>query len=226
MDSKYIMKPKDILKLSGNILNANGENNNKIMNILLPSLNLQIKLYEDILKLNYLDDLEGIMLDMYAKFLGIYRNNLNDKNFRALIKSMFVIKSNGTSFNNIINALSSFLDIKPSLIKIIESSNDKKVPSRHIKLISIDETVDIKTLLAFTTSIKAAGIIIDCWEYTIIQKYFIYDESKYNENEIYVEEKFKLDCTGEILPVTNYGEVNYEYDLHEYDLNEMTELND
>lgn len=226
MEPKYKMTSSDVLKLSGNILRENGINNIKFVNILLAAFNIYLKLYEDTLKLNYLDDLEGVMLDLYAKIFGLYRNNLNDKDFRSLIKSMFVIKTNGTTFNNLVNALSSFLSIKPEAIKITESGNDKNTPSRHIKLISIDESIDIKKLLAFAISIKTAGIIIDCWEYTIIMKYYKYDESKYDLDEEYVEEKYRLDCTGTIVPVTNFGEVDYEYNLHEYDLDEMTEIND
>ena len=226
MDVKNMMTNSDVLKLTGNILKQNGVNNIKFVNILLTAFNLNIKLYEDILKLNYLDDLEGKMLDLYAKIFGLYRNNLDDKNFRSLIKSMFLLKSNGTTFNNLVNALSSFLDTKPESIKITEPGNDKNTPSRHIKLISIDETVDIQKLLAFAINIKAAGIIIDCWEYTIVVKYYVYDESKYDEDAIFIEKKFRLDCTGEVLPITNFGNVDYEYDLHEYDLNELTEIND
>ena len=226
MDSKYFITNKKILELASNLLNENGENNQKLLKILLTGFNLNIKLYEDMLKLNYLDDLEGVMLDLYAKMLNLYRNGLNDQDFRALIKSMLMLKSNGVSFNNLVMAISTFLDIKPTLVKITESGNDKNTPSRHIKLVSIDETVDIKKLLAFAISIKAAGIIIDCWEYTIVVKYYVYDESKYDEDAVFVEKKFRLDCTGAVLPITNFGNVDYEYDLHEYDLNELTEIND
>lgn len=225
MNSKYLMTNSDVLKLTGNILKESGITNKKFVNILLTAFNINIKLYNDTLKLNYIDDLEGSVLDLYAKLFGVYRNNLDDKNFRALIKSMFILKTNGTTFNNLVNALSSFLGIKPEVIKITESGNDKNTLSRHIKLISIDETIDIKKLLAFAINIKAAGIIIDCWEYTIIVKYYKYDESKYDLDEEYIEEKYRLDCTGTIVPITNFGEVDYEYDLHEYDLDEMTEIN-
>ena len=76
MEPKYKMTSSDVLKLSGNILRENGINNIKFVNILLAAFNIYLKLYEDTLKLNYLDDLEGVMLDLYAKIFGLYRNNV------------------------------------------------------------------------------------------------------------------------------------------------------
>lgn len=222
-----MLTAKDILSLPSNLLDAEGEDNQKLTEIFIAPLNIMIDtIYPDILKLNYLDDLEGKMLDNYGKMLGIYRNGLNDKDYRALLKTMQMLRLNGTTFNNMINGISGYLDVSKTSVKITEPSTSVGVPSRHIAIISIDENVDIYKLLAFVISIKAAGIIIDCWEYTYIEKYYRYNYSEYGEDVEYIEEKYNINCHGEIVPVEDYKRVYYEFDLHEFDLSEKININD
>jgi hypothetical protein len=228
MDEKYYMTSKKFLELASNLLNEKGENNQKLLNILLTGMNLNIKLYEDMLKLNYLNDLEGVMLDLYAKMLGLYRTGLNDQDFRSLIKSTLMLKSNGVSFNSIITALSTFLNIDPKLIRILEPNNDSDIESRHIQLISIYTSVDINKMIAFLKQIKAAGIIIDCYEYIVSEIYYEYDYVEYDDflSSYTKIQQYKINCRGEISDITDYKNLFYEYDQHEYPLNELIDINE
>ena len=228
MDEKYYITNKKFLELASNLLNENGENNNKLLNIILTGFNLNIQLYEDMLKLNYLDDLTGIMLDLYAKMLGLYRTGMNDQDFRSLIKSTLMLKSNGVSFNSIITALSTFLNIDPKLVRILEPNNDNNTESRHIQLISIYASVDIKKMISFLKQIKAAGIIIDCYEYIVSEIYYEYDYVEYDDFlSPYTQVKqYKINCRGEISDITDYKKLFYEYDYHKYPLNELIDINE
>lgn len=217
---------QDVLRLAGNILNNNGENNQKIVNMLLKAFNFYIRLYEDILKLNYIDDLEGTLLDRYAQIYGIAREGLDDAAFRALIKTMLWLKISGTTFNNLTSGMAFFLGIEETQINLKEPSTNNTVQSRHIASIDINAVVDMLKLLAFVINLKAAGIIIDCWSYLIKQKFFKYDISEYDTDDNYTEEYFRIDCNGNVSDVTQYSNTDYEYDRHEYNLDEMSGIND
>ena len=66
--------------------------------------------------------------------------------------------------------------------------------------------VNIREIIFFLKSIKAAGIIIDCWEM--------------------LDGEFLINCKGEKQKYIVKSDVRYEYDRHEYNLDEMLELND
>ena len=87
----------------------------------------------------------------------------------------------------------------------VEKNSNKEMKSRHIKLRILEKT-DIQEVISFLKHIKAAGIIIDCWEM--------------------LDGNFLIDCKGNKKEYKVGNNTDYEYDRHEYNLDEMQEIND
>ena len=87
-----MLKSEDFIRLGSNLIDNNGENNKKIAEVLTHSQNVSVKIYDSLLKLFVLDELTGTNLDDYGARFNVPRQNLNDNDYRALIKAMSIIK--------------------------------------------------------------------------------------------------------------------------------------
>ena len=199
------MEANDFLKLCGNIVDRKGQNNIKILNIISKGFELYDKHFEKVLFSDVIDKLLEKELDLFGSQFKIYRNGRTDEEYRKFLKLSFLLRLGRVDFNFIVNAISIFFNIEKHRIQIFDYNSDKNIKVRHIKL-RILKKVNIREIILFLKSIKAAGIIIDCWEM--------------------LDGEFLINCKGEKQKYIVKSDVRYEYDRHEYNLDEMLELND
>lgn len=199
------MEANDFLKLCGNIVDRKGQNNIKIFNIISKGFELYDKHFEKVLFSDVIDKLLEKELDLFGSQFKIYRNGRTDEEYRNFLKLSFLLRLGRVDFNFIVNAISIFFNIEKHRIQIFDYNSDKNIKVRHIKL-RILKKVNIQEIILFLKSIKAAGIIIDCWEM--------------------LDGEFLINCKGEKQKYIVKSDVRYEYDRHEYNLDEMLELND
>ena len=199
------MEANDFLKLCGNIVDRKGQNNIKIFNIISKGFELYNKYFEKILFSDVIDKLLEKELDLFGSQFKIYRNGRTDEEYRKFLKLSFLLRLGRVDFNFIVNAISIFFNIEKHRIQIFDYNSDKNIKVRHIKL-RILKKVNIREIILFLKSIKAAGIIIDCWEM--------------------LDGEFLINCKGEKQKYIVKSDIRYEYDRHEYNLDEMLELND
>lgn len=199
------MEANDFLKLCGNIIDRKGQNNIKIFNIISKGFELYDKHFEKVLFSDVIDKLLEKELDLFGSQFKIYRSGRTDEEYRNFLKLSFLLRLGRVDFNFIVNAISIFFNIEKHRIQIFDYNSDKNIKVRHIKL-RILKKVNIQEIILFLKSIKAAGIIIDCWEM--------------------LDGEFLINCKGEKQKYIVKSDVRYEYDRHEYNLDEMLELND
>lgn len=199
------MEANDFLKLCGNIVDRKGQNNIKIFNIISKGFELYDKHFEKVLFSDAIDKLLEKELDLFGSQFKIYRSGRTDEEYRKFLKLSFLLRLGRVDFNFIVNAISIFFNIEKHRIQIFDYNSDKNIKVRHIKL-RILKKVNIQEIILFLKSIKAAGIIIDCWEM--------------------LDGEFLINCKGEKQKYIVKSDVRYEYDRHEYNLDEMLELND
>lgn len=199
------MEANDFLKLCGNIVDRKGQNNIKIFNIISKGFELYDKHFEKVLFSDVIDKLLEKELDLFGSQFKIYRSGRTDEEYRNFLKLSFLLRLGRVDFNFIVNAISIFFNIEKHRIQIFDYNSDKNIKVRHIKL-RILKKVNIQEIILFLKSIKAAGIIIDCWEM--------------------LDGEFLINCKGEKQKYIVKSDVRYEYDRHEYNLDEMLELND
>lgn len=199
------MEANDFLKLCGNIVDRKGQNNIKILNIISKGFELYDKHFEKVLFSDVIDKLLEKELDLFGSQFKIYRSGRTDDEYRKFLKLSFLLRLGRVDFNFIVNAISIFFNIEKHRIQIFDYNSDKNIKVRHIKL-RILKKVNIREIILFLKSIKAAGIIIDCWEM--------------------LDGEFLINCKGEKQKYIVKSYVRYEYDRHEYNLDEMLELND
>ena len=199
------MEANDFLKLCGNIVDRKGQNNIKIFNIISKGFELYDKHFEKVLFSDVIDKLLEKELDLFGSQFKIYRSGRTDEEYRKFLKLSFLLRLGRVDFNFVVNAISIFFDIEKHRIQIFDYNSDKNIKVRHIKL-RILKKVNIQEIILFLKSIKAAGIIIDCWEM--------------------LDGEFLINCKGEKQKYIVKSDVKYEYDRHEYNLDEMLELND
>ena len=199
------MEANDFLKLCGNIVDRKGQNNIKIFNIISKGFELYDKHFEKVLFSDVIDKLLEKELDLFVSQFKIYRSGRTDEEYRNFLKLSFLLRLGRVDFNFIVNAISIFFNIEKHRIQIFDYNSDKNIKVRHIKL-RILKKVNIQEIILFLKSIKAAGIIIDCWEM--------------------LDGEFLINCKGEKQKYIVKSDVRYEYDRHEYNLDEMLELND
>nr|DAO06288.1 MAG TPA: Protein of unknown function (DUF2612) [Caudoviricetes sp.] len=199
------MEANDFLKLCGNIVDRKGQNNIKILNIISKGFELYDKHFEKVLFSDVIDKLLEKELDLFGSQFKIYRSGRTDDEYRKFLKLSFLLRLGRVDFNFIVNAISIFFNIEKHRIQIFDYNSDKNIKVRHIKL-RILKKVNIREIILFLKSIKAAGIIIDCWEM--------------------LDGEFLINCKGEKQKYIVKSDVRYEYDRHEYNLDEMLELND
>lgn len=199
------MEANDFLKLCGNIVDRKGQNNIKIFNIISKGFELYDKHFEKVLFSDVIDKLLEKELDLFGSQFKIYRSGRTDEEYRKFLKLSFLLRLGRVDFNFIVNAISIFFNIEKHRIQIFDYNSDKNIKVRHIKL-RILKKVNIQEIILFLKSIKAAGIIIDCWEM--------------------LDGEFLINCKGEKQKYIVKSDVKYEYDRHEYNLDEMLELND
>ena len=199
------MEANDFLKLCGNIVDRKGQNNIKILNIISKGFELYNKHFEKVLFSDVIDKLLEKELDLFGSQFKIYRSGRTDDEYRKFLKLSFLLRLGRVDFNFIVNAISIFFNIEKHRIQIFDYNSDKNIKVRHIKL-RILKKVNIREIILFLKSIKAAGIIIDCWEM--------------------LDGEFLINCKGEKQKYIVKSDVRYEYDRHEYNLDEMLELND
>ena len=199
------MEANDFLKLCGNIVDRKGQNNIKIFNIISKGFELYDKHFEKVLFSDVIDKLLEKELDLFGSQFKIYRSGRTDEEYRKFLKLSFLLRLRRVDFNFIVNAISIFFNIEKHRIQIFDYNSDKNIKVRHIKL-RILKKVNIQEIILFLKSIKAAGIIIDCWEM--------------------LDGEFLINCKGEKQKYIVKSDVKYEYDRHEYNLNEMLEIND
>ena len=199
------MEANDFLKLCGNIVDRKGQNNIKIFNIISKGFELYDKHFEKVLFSDVIDKLLEKELDLFGSQFKIYRSRRTDEEYRKFLKLSFLLRLGRVDFNFIVNAISIFFNIEKHRIQIFDYNSDKNIKVRHIKL-RILKKVNIREIILFLKSIKAAGIIIDCWEM--------------------LDGEFLINCKGEKQKYIVKSDVRYEYDRHEYNLDEMLELND
>lgn len=199
------MEANDFLKLCGNIVDRKGQNNIKIFNIISKGFELYDKHFEKVLFSDVIDKLIEKELDLFGSQFKIYRSGRTDEEYRKFLKLSFLLRLGRVDFNFIVNAISIFFNIEKHRIQIFDYNSDKNIKVRHIKL-RILKKVNIREIILFLKSIKAAGIIIDCWEM--------------------LDGEFLINCKGEKQKYIVKSDVRYEYDRHEYNLDEMLELND
>ena len=135
----------NFLALFGNIIDRKGINNIKFFEILSAGMNLYNEYYEKILFTDVIDFQQGQELDLYGRQFNLYRNKMNDNDFRKLIKSYLILRFSGTNMNGIIKSISLFLGIKKEKIFLYDKNNDSKIESRHIRIL-VKDTVEIKKL--------------------------------------------------------------------------------
>jgi len=225
-----MLKSEDFIRLGSNLIDNNGENNKKIAEVLTHSQNVSVKIYDSLLKLFVLDELTGTNLDDYGARFNVPRQNLNDNDYRALIKAMSIIKFKGNTYNSITEALALYLRVSESAITLSEIQPDDTDYPRFtlIKHIIVKDNIEINKLLAFIYAIKAGGVIVACYKYRFQVNKPVYNTVGYtNTNSVYGFptniESYMIDCNGVITEETTGRELNYEYDLHNYDLNEATD---
>ena len=199
------MEANDFLKLCGKIVDRKGQNNIKIFNIISKGFELYDKHFEQVLFSDVIDKLLEKELDLFGSQFKIYRSGRTDEEYRKFLKLSFLLRLGRVDFNFIVNAISIFFNIEKHRIQIFDYNSDKNIKVRHIKL-RILKKVNIREIILFLKSIKAAGIIIDCWEM--------------------LDGEFLINCKGEKQKYIVKSDVRYEYDRHEYNLDEMLELND
>ena len=199
------MEANDFLKLCGNIVDRKGQNNIKIFNIISKGFELYDKHFKKVLFSDVIDKLLEKELDLFGSQFKIYRSGRTDEEYRKFLKLSFLLRLGRVDFNFIVNAISIFFNIEKHRIQIFDYNSDKNIKVRHIKL-RILKKVNIQEIILFLKSIKAAGIIIDCWEM--------------------LDGEFLINCKGEKQKYIVKSDVRYEYDRHEYNLDEMLELND
>ena len=199
------MEANDFLKLCGNIVDRKGQNNIKILNIISKGFELYDKHFEKVLFSDVIDKLLEKELDLFGSQFKIYRSGRTDDEYRKFLKLSFLLRLGRVDFNFIVNAISIFFNIEKHRIQIFDYNSDKNIKVRHIKL-RILKKVNIREIILFLKSIKAAGIIIDCWEM--------------------LDGEFLINCKGEKQKYIVKSDVRYEYDRQEYNLDEMLELND
>ncbi len=199
------MEANDFLKLCRNIVDRKGQNNIKIFNIISKGFELYDKHFEKVLFSDVIDKLLKKELDLFGSQFKIYRSGRTDEEYRKFLKLSFLLRLGRVDFNFIVNAISIFFNIEKHRIQIFDYNSDKNIKVRHIKL-RILKKVNIQEIILFLKSIKAAGIIIDCWEM--------------------LDGEFLINCKGEKQKYIVKSDVRYEYDRHEYNLDEMLELND
>lgn len=199
------MEANDFLKLCGNIVDRKGQNNIKIFNIISKGFELYDKHFEKVLFSDVIDKLLEKELDLFGSQFKIYRSGRTDEEYRKFLKLSFLLRLGRVDFNFIVNAISIFFNIEKHRIQIFDYNSDKNIKVRHIKL-RILKKVNIREIILFLKSIKAAGIIIDCWEM--------------------LDGEFLINCKGEKQKYIVKSDIRYEYDRHEYNLDEMLELND
>lgn len=199
------MEANDFLKLCGNIVDRKGQNNIKIFNIISKGFELYDKHFEKVLFSDVIDKLLEKELDLFGSQFKIYRSGRTDEEYRKFLKLSFLLRLGRVDFNFIVNAISIFFNIEKYRIQIFDYNSDKNIKARHIKL-RILKKVNIQEIILFLKTIKAAGIIIDCWEM--------------------LDGEFLINCKGEKQKYIVKSDVRYEYDRHEYNLDEMLELND
>ena len=163
------------------------------------------KHFEKVLFSDVIDKLLEKELDLFGSQFKIYRSGRTDEEYRNFLKLSFLLRLGRVDFNFIVNAISIFFNIEKHRIQIFDYNSDKNIKVRHIKL-RILKKVNIQEIILFLKSIKAAGIIIDCWEM--------------------LDGEFLINCKGEKQKYIVKSDVRYEYDRHEYNLDEMLELND
>ena len=159
-----MLKSEDFIRLGSNLIDNNGENNKKIAEVLTHSQNVSVKIYDSLLKLFVLDELTGTNLDDYGARFNVPRQNLNDNDYRALIKAMSIIKFKGNTYNSITEALALYLRVSESAITLSEIQPDDTDYPRFtlIKHIIVKDNIEINKLLAFIYAIKAGGVIVAC----------------------------------------------------------------
>lgn len=200
-----MMNADMFLSLCGNIIDRKGANNKKIFEIIARGFDLYNKYYEKILYSDVIDRLSGYELDLFGEQFRIYRAGRTDEEYKKYLKISFVLRLGKVDFNFIVNAISIFFGIEKSKIKIFDKNSNKEMKSRHIKLRILEKT-DMQEVISFLKHIKAAGIIIDCWEM--------------------LDGNFLIDCKGNKKEYKVGNNVDYEYDKHEYNLDETQEIND
>ena len=139
-----MLKSEDFIRLGSNLIDNNGENNIKIAEVLTHSQNMSVKIYDSLLKLFVLDELTGTNLDAYGSRFNVPRQNLNDNDYRALIKAMSIIKFKGNTYNSITEALALYLRVSESAITLSEiQPGDTDYPRfTLIKHIIVKDTID------------------------------------------------------------------------------------
>lgn len=199
------MEANDFLKLCGNIIDRKGKNNIKIFNMISKGFELYNKYYEKTLYSDVIDKLIEKELDLFGSQFKIYRGGRTDEEYRKYLKLSFLFRLGRVDFNFIVNAISIFFDIEKKRIQIFDNNSDKNIKARHIKL-RILKKVNMQEIILFLKQIKAAGIIIDCWEM--------------------LDGEYLVNCKGQKQKYIVKSDVKYEYDRHEYNLDEMLEIND
>jgi hypothetical protein len=216
----------NFLALFGNIIDRKGINNIKFFEILSAGMNLYNEYYEKILFTDVIDFQQGQELDLYGRQFNLYRNKMNDNDFRKLIKSYLILRFSGTNMNGIIKSISLFLGIKKEKIFLYDKNNDSKIESRHIRIL-VKDTVEIKKVIDFLKQIKAAGIIIDCWEMIVSTPEYEYNTLEYDSLYFPSDRtQYILDCSNNIIIYNLAERVAFEYNKHQYDVNELESLND
>lgn len=199
------MEANDFLKLCGNIVDRKGPNNIKVFSMISKGFDLYNKYYEKILYSDVIDKLIETELDLFGSQFKIYRAGRTDEEYRKYLKLSFLFRLGKVDFNFIIRAISIFFDIEKHKIQIFDNNSDKTIKARYVKLRILEKT-NMQEIISFLKQIKAAGIIIDCWEM--------------------LDGEFLVDCKGKKTKYIVKSNVDYEYDRHEYNLDDMSEIND
>jgi hypothetical protein len=220
------MEANDFLKLCGNIVDRKGQNNIKIFNIISKGFELYDKHFEKVLFSDVIDKLLEKELDLFGSQFKIYRSGRTDEEYRKFLKLSFLLRLGRVDFNFIVNAISIFFNIEKHRIQIFDYNSDKNIKARHIKL-RILKKVNIQEIMLFLKSIKAAGIVIDCWEMIVSVPEYEYNSLEYDSLYFPSDRtQYLLNCNNNLNIYNPADRVEFEYNKHQYDINELESLND
>ena len=79
----------------------------------------------------------------------------------------------------------------------------------------------------FLKSIKAAGIVIDCWEMIVSVPEYEYNSLEYDSLYFPSDRtQYLLNCNNNLNIYNPADRVEFEYNKHQYDISELESLND
>ena len=225
-----MLETKDFLELGSNLIDPKGENNIKLAEMLTGVQAVGNKLYEGLMSINVLDELVGVHLDNYGAKFGILRQGLSDDDFRALIKALSIVKFRGNTYNALVKAIATFLKVPLTSVSLEEIGPEDTGYPRFtlIKHIVIKAAVDHQKMLSLFYNIKAAGVIVACYKYQVSIYKTYYGNMFYTATpfQTFSVKNCMIDCNGVVTDAVTGEQLEYEYDLHEFDLDELQDLNE